>query len=643
MITNKRVTLIVASIMACAVSLVLLASAFSDQLIEKAGGTGTRVEYSTALFDTGSPIEIDILMDEGDFEAMLENAISEQYTKCDVVVNGKTYSSVGVRPKGNTSLSSIVNDADSDRYSLKLEFDQYIEGQTCCGLDKLILNNNYADASSMKEALIYDMFAYLDADASLYNYAKISVNGEYYGVYLALEAVEDSFLLRNYGANAGELYKPDSMDMGGGEKDGDFPGGEGEAPAMDGDFPGGGMSAGSDGKMGAMPDGGFPGGGGFPGNSMNAGSDGRMDAMPDGGMGGMGGDNGSSLNYTDDALDSYSAIWDGEVTKSGKKDHRRVVTALKAISEGEDVEGYMNVDAVLRYMAVHTFAVNLDSLSGNMAHNYYLYEEDGKLSLLPWDYNLSFGGFSMGGGNAASTVVNFPIDTPFSGVSLEDREFFAALLQNEAYLSQYHEYLRILCEDYVFGGAFDAFYESTRERIDELTRSDPNAFYSYDEYEAGATMLNATVKLRAKSIEGQLEGSIPATSEGQNADSSALVDASSIDIDAMGGFMNNESGEMGTMRRGLDGANGEGGASEGEAAAFGGGGDGNMPGGFAPGGPGIEAMPAMPQGMNESETAQSGDSEKTLLQYGLYLLLVLAAVALALLFKRKRWKEIHKN
>ena len=80
------------------------------------------------------------------------------------------------------------------------------------------------------------------------------------------------------------------------------------------------------------------------------------------------------------------------------------------------------------------------------------------------------GGFSMGGGNAASTVVNFPIDTPFSGVSLEDREFFAALLQNEAYLSQYHEYLRILCEDYVFGGAFDAFYESTRERIDELTR-----------------------------------------------------------------------------------------------------------------------------------------------------------------------------
>ena len=75
----------------------------------------------------------------------------------------------------------------------------------------------------MKEALIYDMYQYLDADASLYNYAKLSVNGEYWGVYLALEAVEDSFLLRNYGVQDGELYKPDSMNIGGGgEPSGDF-------------------------------------------------------------------------------------------------------------------------------------------------------------------------------------------------------------------------------------------------------------------------------------------------------------------------------------------------------------------------------------------------------------------------------------
>lgn len=64
-------------------------------------------------------------------------------------------------------------------------------------------------------AAIYDMYRYLEADASLYNYAKISVNGEYWSVYLALEAVKESFMLRNYGTQDGELYKPDSMEMGG--------------------------------------------------------------------------------------------------------------------------------------------------------------------------------------------------------------------------------------------------------------------------------------------------------------------------------------------------------------------------------------------------------------------------------------------
>ncbi|HAV01499.1 MAG TPA: hypothetical protein DCW47_09965, partial [Lachnospiraceae bacterium] len=90
----------------------------------------------------------------------------------------------------------------------------FVDGQTCYGLDKLILNNNYADATNMKEAVIYDMFQYLGATASLYNYASVSLNGEYKGVYLALEGVEKSFMLRNFGTRDGELYKPDSMEVG---------------------------------------------------------------------------------------------------------------------------------------------------------------------------------------------------------------------------------------------------------------------------------------------------------------------------------------------------------------------------------------------------------------------------------------------
>ena len=380
------------------------------------------------------------------------------------------------------------------------------------------LNNNYADATNMKEALIYDMYQYLGADASLYNYAKLSVNGEYWGVYLALEAVEDSFLLRNYGVQDGELYKPDSMNIGGGKDFGDF-----NADDIDfGDLDLGDMTppdrnaAPAEQKTaaaGERPADDFGFGGGKGGFSMSGG--------------------GADLNYTDDELDSYETIWDGEITDTTKADHKRVVTALKNISEGNTLEDYMDVDNLLRYMAVHIFSVNEDSLSGMMAHNYYLYEAGGKLNLIPWDYNLALGG--MGRSNDATSVVNDAIDNAFSGTT-----FFDTLMADEAYHSQYYAYLQQLVSEYINGGGFDAFYERVRSQIDTLVESDLTAFDSYDEYLTAAETLYQVVKLRGQSIQGQLDGTIPSTEAAQRT-SDALVDASALDLSAMG-YMNSGGG-----------------------------------------------------------------------------------------------------
>ena len=207
---------------------------------------------------------------------------------------------------------------------------------------------------------------------------------------------------------------------------------------------------------------------------------------------------------------------------------------LKNISEGTDLETYMDVDNILKYMAVHTFVVNDDSLSGTMAHNYYLYEYNGQLNILPWDYNLSFGGMSMGGGmgvqsSGATSMINDAIDTPFSITN-----FFDALLENEEYLARYHEYLNELVEKYVNGREFQKTYERIRSQIDGLVSDDPTAFYSYEEYEAAAQMLLEVVSLRAESVSGQLDGTIPSTDDGQQADSSSLIDGSDIELSVMG-------------------------------------------------------------------------------------------------------------
>lgn len=464
MAEHKHITRIISVVMALAVCLCLCMAVFSETVKTYAGSDGISMEYETALFDTETPLDINIVMDASDWEDMLSNAISEEYRECNVEINGTTFYRVGIRPKGNTSLSSIASDPTTDRYSFKLEFDKYVDGQTCFGLDKLVLNNNYADATNMKEALVYDLFKYVGADASLYNYAKINVNGEYWGVYLALEAVEDSFLLRSYGVQSGELYKPESMNIGGGSKGG-------------------------------------------------AGS----------------GNGGADLNYTDDELDSYSTIWDGEITDAKKADRKRVVTALKNISEGTDLQKYMDIDNLVRYMAVHVFSVNDDSLSGSMTHNYYLYETGGMLNLIPWDYNLAFGG--MGGGKEATSVVNDAVDNAFSATN-----FFDTLTANEEYNALYYDNLKKVAE-YISGGEFEKFYNRVRSQIDELVKTDPTAFYSYDDYTKAAETLFELVKLRGESIEKQVDKTIPSTAEEQKG-ADNLVDASSLALSVLGSMNN---------------------------------------------------------------------------------------------------------
>ena len=348
--------------------------------------------------------------------------------------------------------------------------------------------------------------------------------------------MEDSFLLRNYGTKDGALYKPESMGMGGERpENGRAPGADNQKPGREpgaiGEMRPNGEAAEPPGKASQSPDE----AGEFPGeaplqvqeDSTKHPERGKMSGMPGGNF--LRGGSGADLNYTDDNLDSYSTIWEGEVTDTGKSDHRRVVTALNHISEGTELERCLDIDNLLRYMAVHVFSVNMDSLSGMMAHNYYLYEQDGQLNILPWDYNLSFGGMNMGRSGNGTEMINDAIDTPF-----QITRFFDALLKEETYRSKYHEYLQKLVDAYVFGGGFEEFYSRVRDQIDGLVQTDPTAFYSYEEYDAGAKMLYQTVLLRAESIKGQLDGSIPSTDQGQTDDSKNLVDGSSIDIEVMG-------------------------------------------------------------------------------------------------------------
>ena len=579
----------------------------------------TVMGYEKTLFDTSKVHTINIIMD--DWDEFTDNCKSEEYYNCTVVIDNEAYKNVAIRGKGNTSLSQVSN----DRYSYKIEFDHYDSTNTYYGLDKLCLNNIIQDNTYMKDYLTYQMMNEMGVAAPLCSYVYITVNGEDWGLYLAVEGVEESFLQRNYGKDYGELYKPDSMSMGGGRGNGEkfdmdafmndsesnnsetndqtqnnnqnnlpqIPNGNqggqmqnggqggfggGQRPGGNqggfggGQIPGGNMQGGgqmpggmtpptgegAEGFDGQMPEGMTPPDGfempeGMTPPDMNGDTDnsGEQNGKPNGMPGNMGGGmrNGSDdvlLKYIDDSAESYSNIFESAKTDITEADKTRLIKALKKLSNGEDLDSTVDIDAVIRYFVVHNFVVNFDSYTGSMIHNYYLYENDGQMQMIPWDYNLAFGGFqSMGG---ATSLVNYPIDSPVSGGNASDRPMIAWIFNNEEYTQLYHKYFSEFITSYFDSGYFAEMIDNVNAMISPYVEKDPTKFCTYEEFEKGIATLKEFCLLRAESISGQLDGTIGATSDTQK--SETLIDAGDLQINDMGSMGN-------TMGGGKDKFNGD--------------------------------------------------------------------------------------
>lgn len=417
-------------------------------------------DYTEKLFDKSYVHTIDIQME--DWDGFLETAADEKYSSCDLVIDGEEFENIAIRAKGNNS-RRLTDKYSLDRYSLKIEFDHYYDS-TYYGLDKFSLDSSFQDNSYMKTWLAYDMFAYMEVPAPLVSYVFVTVNGEDWGLFLAVEEPEESFVERNFGEAHGQLYKPDYKSL----------------------------------------------------NDENA---------------------DVALKYTDDNFVSYDNIFRKAKFDITDADKQRVVDALKILSTGEELESAVNVDEVLRYFTVQVFVVNLDSYLGKTGHNYFLYEEDGILSMLPWDYNLAFATYSLGMPNPindSTLYVNYPINTPAAGEVMKKRPMYHNLMKNDEYFDQYHAYFDDFISGYFESGYFKTFTDETIEMIMHYVQRDVTAFCSYEDFLLGAETIQNFCLLRAESVRGQLDGTIPSTIAGQEEDKSNFVDASSVWLPDMG-------------------------------------------------------------------------------------------------------------
>lgn len=422
-------------------------------------------EYEEKIFSQDRVHSIDIKIEEETWLELLSYASYKEYVQCDITINGETIYDVGLRCKGNNSLNQAQK-YDSYRYSLKVEFDHYISGRSYYGLDKLSLNSCFQDNARMKELLAMEMMRSMEVPASLLSYCYITVNGMDWGLYVALEEVEEAFARRNYGSDHGRLYKPDYMAL----------------------------------------------------------EDENLDV---------------GLCYISDNPEDYDNIFRNAKFKTSDADKHRLISSLRQLSDMENLEEILDVDQLLRYFVVQSFVVNLDSYFGLTGHNYYLYEENGKLSMLPWDYNLAFASYALGSGDRIddpTLYVNYPIDTPAEGQYMVKRPMFHNLMQTDKYFLQYHKYYQELLDKFIYSGRLEQLIDHTRGLIAPYVQRDPSKFCSYEDFQLGVDTIESFCLMRAQSVQGQLDGQISSSFLEQSQDSSNFIDASSIAIADLGDF-----------------------------------------------------------------------------------------------------------
>ncbi|PLX12849.1 MAG: spore coat protein [Marinilabiliales bacterium] len=125
---------------------------------------------------------------------------------------------VGMRFKGNSSLFSTYQ-MGNNKLSIKLDFDEFeddypeLEDQRFYGFKQLNLNNNFDDASLMREKIGADMFREFGLVSAKTAFCVVYIDhgegSQYYGVYALVEEVDDSVLESQFEDDSGNLYKPD--------------------------------------------------------------------------------------------------------------------------------------------------------------------------------------------------------------------------------------------------------------------------------------------------------------------------------------------------------------------------------------------------------------------------------------------------
>ena len=164
----------------------------------------SRVDDSWMLYDDTEVAVVHITIDPAVLQWIYENPDSDSLHVAQLHFTNSQIDEdvvdIGFRLRGNTSRDAL-------KKSFKVSFNTFVPGREFHGIDKMNLNGEHNDPSIMRSKICWDMYQRVGMNASRAAHTAVYINGEYYGLYISVEHIDDEFLNKNFADDTGNLWK----------------------------------------------------------------------------------------------------------------------------------------------------------------------------------------------------------------------------------------------------------------------------------------------------------------------------------------------------------------------------------------------------------------------------------------------------
>ena len=359
---------------------------------------------------------VSIQIDEDHLNYLLQNAKDEPYVMTQsVTIGGKTLGYCGLRTKGNYTLAHAYDDnPGSDRFSFTVNFGEYVDKatfgqkQNFYGCDRISFNNFFFDKSMMKEFFSLMLMEEMGLPTPQFGLAKLYINGEYYGVYAMIEALDESILEQHFQMDdkylSSYLCKPTNTRLRYSDLVKDL------SPMYE--------------------------------HSEETKAE-VEDMLP------------TVLEWSRKlSCLAEGTDFDGKALDVQSEEYLSLLAQV------------IDIDETVRYFAVHSWLCQMDNMFIGF-QNFGLYiSPEGISTLLPWDYDLAFGCYYP---STAESTANYPVDVMYrldtalweteskhSGNFYKTFPLFYVIYQNEALMERYHGYMLDCSRIAALGGYVEA-------------------------------------------------------------------------------------------------------------------------------------------------------------------------------------------